>query len=211
MRMKKIVFFTVMLLTGLNCTAQDVKTLPKPNKQRSTLSVMESFSQRKSMREYGNKPLTDQDLSDLLWTAQGVNRENGNLTAATAMNRQEIRVYLMDAKGVSLYNPKKHSLTKVVDGDHRELLVSGQAFVRTAPIALLMVADMEKFGSSDEHARWMVGVDVGIVSQNIYLFCAAAGFNTVARAMMNQKGLQDLLKLSDKQVPVLNHPVGYPK
>ena len=71
--MKKLSFVAVLLLVGTACFAQ-TKNLPKPNMQRKTLTVMEAYQQRKSVREYSTKQLSDQDLSDLLWAAQGKNR-----------------------------------------------------------------------------------------------------------------------------------------
>ena len=171
--MKSLMLAAAMLLMGTACFAQ-TRNLPKPNMKRQTLSVMGSFKQRKSVRAYSAKQLSEQDLSDLLWAAQGKNREDGHLTSPTAMNRQEIH------------------------------------FAKAAPVSLVMVADMDKFGSNNQHAQWMVGADVGIVSQNINLFCAAAGLCTVPRGTMNQKAIQQLLKLGENQIPVLNNPVGYP-
>lgn len=208
--MKRPLTILVAMLVSMAGMAQEVK-LPAPNVERETLSVMQALKQRKSMREYSDRPLTDQDLSDLLWAAQGVNRDNGNLTAATAMNRQEVRTYVFTAKNVSLYNPKQNTLTQVVDGDHRDLMTAGQAFAKTAPVVLLMVVDFGKFGNSNDHARMMTSIDVGIVSENIYLFAAGAGMNTVARAMMDRDGIVKLLNLSENEVPELNHPVGYTK
>ena len=78
--MKNLVLAATMLLVGIAAMAQ-TRNLPKPNMQRKTLSVMETYKQRKSVREYSNKPLSDQDLSDLLWAAQGKNRADGHLTA----------------------------------------------------------------------------------------------------------------------------------
>jgi len=75
---------------------------------------------------------------------------------------------------------------------------------------LVLVADMNKFGSNNQHAQWMMGVDVGIVSENISLFCAAANLCTVPRGTMDQKAIQKLLKLDENQIPVINNPVGYP-
>ena len=117
--MKHLFLIAVLLLMGTACNAQ-TQNLPKPNMQRQTLSVMESYNQRKSVREYSAKELSDQDLSDLLWAAQGQNRPDGHLTAPTAMNRQEIRLYVFTAKNVALYDPKAHTLTQVASGDHRE-------------------------------------------------------------------------------------------
>ncbi len=109
--MKKLSFVAVLLLVGTACFAQ-TKNLPKPNMQRKTLTVMEAYQQRKSVREYSTKQLSDQDLSDLLWAAQGKNRPDGHITAPTAMNKQEIRLYVFDGKGVSLYDPQNHLLTQ---------------------------------------------------------------------------------------------------
>lgn len=183
--------------------------LPAPNMKRQTKSVMQSLKERKSTRTYASKALSAQDLSDLLWAAQGKNRDNGNLTAPTAMNRQEIRLYVFTDKEVSLYDPQKHELTKVAEGDHRDIVADRQAFAKEAPVSLVMVADMDKFGSTNTHALQMAYVDAGIVSENISLFCSAAGLVTVPRASMNHKAIQELLGLNENQIPAMNHPVGY--
>ena len=99
--MKKLALMAALLLMGTVCSAQ-TKNLPDPNLQRKTLTVMQTFKQRKSVREYSAKQLSDQDLSDLLWAAQGKNREDGKLTSPTAMNRQEIRLYVFTSKNVML-------------------------------------------------------------------------------------------------------------
>ncbi|MBQ6966130.1 MAG: SagB/ThcOx family dehydrogenase [Bacteroidaceae bacterium] len=208
--MKKFALLTVTLLMGTSCFAQ-TKNLPEPNMQHKTLSVMEAYQQRKSVREYSAQPLSEQDLSDLLWAAQGKNRADGHLTAPTAMNRQEIRLYVFSEQGVSLYDPQTHSLTQVAAGDHRDIVAGRQDFAKSAPVSLVMVADMDKFGSNNQHAQWMVSVDTGIVCENINLFCSAAGLCTVPRGTMDAKAIQSLLGLTDNQIPLINNPVGYSK
>ncbi len=209
--MIKNLFLLAWLVVATSACAQQVTNLPQPNMKRNTLSVMETYKQRHSERTYSTKMLSEQDLSDLLWATQGKNREDGHLTAATAMNRQEIRTYVFTEKGVCFYDPQQHTLTKVADGDHRDIVAGRQAFAKEAPVSLVLVADMDKFGSNNQHAQWMVGVDVGIASENIYLFCSAAELNTVARGTMDQKAIQQLLGLTENQIPVINHPVGYRK
>ena len=200
--MKKQSLVTTFLLMGISCFAQTTK-LPTPDMKRQTISVMETYKQRKSVREYSAKALSEQDLSDLLWAAQGQNREDGHLTSPTAMNRQEIRLYVFTEKSVSLYDPQ-------ASGDHRGIMASGQDFVKNAPVVLLMVADMDKFRSNNQHAQWMVAVDTGIVCENINLFCSAAGLCTVPRGTMDSKAISTLLGLNDNQIPLINNPVGYP-
>lgn len=207
--MKKLSLVTTFLLMGISCFAQTTK-LPPPDMKRQTISVMETYKQRKSVREYSAKALSEQDLSDLLWAAQGQNREDGHLTSPTAMNRQEIRLYVFTEKSVSLYDPQANTLTQVASGDHRGIMASGQDFVKNAPVVLLMVADMDKFRSNNQHAQWMVAVDTGIVCENINLFCSAAGLCTVPRGTMDSKAISTLLGLNDNQIPLINNPVGYP-
>lgn len=207
--MKKLSLVTTFLLMGISCFAQTTK-LPTPDMKRQTISVMETYKQRKSVREYSAKALSEQDLSDLLWAAQGQNREDGHLTSPTAMNRQEIRLYVFTEKSVSLYDPQANTLTQVTSGDHRGIMASGQDFVKNAPVVLLMVADMDKFRSNNQHAQWMVAVDTGIVCENINLFCSAAGLCTVPRGTMDSKAISTLLGLNDNQIPLINNPVGYP-
>ncbi len=207
--MKNLFTVAFLLLTAAAC-AQQVTTLPQPDMKRKTLTVMQTFKERHSERSYNERMLSQQDLSDLLWAAQGKNREDGRLTAPTARNMQEIRMYVFTAEGVQYYDPQQHTLTKVADGDHRDIVAGRQDFAKAAPVSLVLVADMEKFGSDSQHAQWMTSVDVGIVSQNIDIFCAAAGLNTVPRGTMDQKAIQQLLGLNEKQIPIINNPVGYP-
>jgi len=201
---------TTLLFTGFGVEAQEVK-LPAPDKKGGS-SLMETLWQRKSEREFSNKELSQKDLSNLLWAACGVNRPNdGKRTNPTARNLQEVTLYVFFADRVCCYDHKAHSLTQVAKGDHRALLASGQEFVLQAPVTLLMVANMESFGEKGDIRQWMGAVDAGIVSENINLFCAAYGFATVPRFMMDRDALTKLLGLSDKQVAILNNPVGYRK
>ena len=204
-------FISAMLTVAMSASAQQVISLPQPDMNRKTLSVMQSFDQRRSVRSYSDKALSTQDLSDLLWAAQGKNSDDGRLTAPTAMNRQEIILYVFTAKGVCLYDPQKHSLTQVAEGDHRNIVADRQDFAKDAPLSLLMVADMDKFGSNNQQAQAMAAVDTGIVCENINLFCSAAGLCTVPRATMDSKAISALLGLNQNQIPLINNPVGYPK
>ena len=147
-------------------------------------------------------------MSDLLWAAVGINRpESGKRTAPTAMNRQEIDVYVCLPEGAYLYDAAAHELKPVAKGDFRPAVAGGQDFVKMAPVCLVIVADVNKFKGE----VLMPAVDAGIVSQNISLFCAATDLVTVPRASMDQVQLKSVLKLREGQQPLMNHPVGYAK
>lgn len=209
--MKRILLATA-LLAALSATSMRAQTiqLPAPDMNRRTLSVMETFKQRKSERAFASRSIDRQTLSDLLWCAQGKNREDGKLTTPTCMNWQEIRLYVFDKEGVFLFNPQAHSLEKVAEGDNRKLVATGQEWAAEAPICIVLVDDLDKHQRYDERSREMTAVDVGICTQNICLACAAYGLSTVPRASMDRKAIQQLLKLSENQLPIMNNPVGYP-
>lgn len=207
--MKKILLLTMLgcIYCGLN--AQELKTiaLEKPDTQRG-LSLMKALEKRQSVREYAAKELSRRDLSDLLWAANGINRaESGMRTAPSAMNRQEIDVYVCLPEGAYLYDAKNHSLKPVNKGDFRAAVGGGQGFVATAPVCLVLVGNLDSFKGE----VLMPAMDAGIVSQNISLFCSAVGLCTVPRASMDQAKLKTALKLKDSQRLLMNHPVGYAK
>jgi nitroreductase len=158
--------------------------------------LMISFSERKSVREFADRQLSEQMLSDLLWAANGINRPDGKRTAPTAMNRQEIDVYACLKEGVYFYNAEKNRLELTSKQDCRLI---------GAPITLLIVGDT---GKNSE--RWSV-FDAGAVSQNISLFCAGMGLATVPRGQMPAEDFKKMLKLKDSQQIIINHPVGYAK
>lgn len=205
--LKKVIISAVAAASCLTASADD-KVLPAPD-MTAGATVMEAMANRRSIREYSSREFTDQELSNLLWASMGQNRPDGRLTAPSCRNFQEIRLFLFDAKGVSEYHPATHSLTHIVAGDYRELVAGGQDFVKSAPISLVMIADMTKFGNITDHAKMMAAVDAGIVSQNISVACAALGFATVPRATMASAEIIKLLNLPDNHIAIMNNPVGF--
>lgn len=194
--------------------AQNLAEIPlnQPDRSRGS-NVMKAFDNRHSDREFSTKALSKQDLSDLLWAANGVNRPaDGKRTAPSALNKQDIDVYVFTAEGVYLYDATKHLLKPVVAGDHRSAVGGRQDFVKTAPVCLVYVSDLSRFGmENNEQLRLTAAMDAGIVSQNVNIFCAGVGLATVPRSSMDTAALKKLLKLSDTQLPLMNNPVGYPK
>jgi SagB-type dehydrogenase family enzyme len=185
--------------------------LNAPDKSRGP-ATMKAFSDRHSDREFDAEALNLQDLSDLLWAANGINRPDGKRTAPSAMNRQEIDVYVIRHDGAYLYDAQAHVLNPVAAGDFRAAVAGGQDFIKSAPLSLVAVINLKKLGDpASEQTRLMGAVDAGIVCQNINLFCAAAGLSTVPRASMDTDELRKILKLDDTQLPLMNNPVGYPK
>jgi nitroreductase len=219
--------------------------LNEPNKARG-LSVMEALSLRASVREWSDKELSLQDLSDLLWAANGINRpDSKKRTAASAMNSQDVDIYVFSREGVYLYDAVQHSLLPIMAGDHRAEIgmprpggpggpggppgapPAGAPPARldapppakpaggappSAPVHLILVSDNSRFGGgTPELKREWGAIDVGLVSQNIAVFCAGTGMATRPRASVDKDKVRAMLKLKELQFPVLEHPVGYPK
>ena len=205
--MKKTILFVLALMTMGSMQAQEVISLPQPEVSKLSMSLGEALQQRRSLREYSDKEISLQTLSTLLWAACGVSDPaTGKITAPSAVNMQDVKIYVCSKAGVCLYNAKNNSLTKVSDKDLREAIASRQTFAKSAPISLVLVSTQEGGRKPSEHFGAM---DSGYVSQNIYLACTALGLKTVARATMDFDTLKRELNLADTSYLELNHPIGY--
>ncbi|WP_106831325.1 SagB/ThcOx family dehydrogenase [Parabacteroides pacaensis] len=184
--------------------------LNAPDKERGS-SLMSTLSVRASERIFADKELSIQDLSDLLWAANGLNRpDTGHRTAPSALNSQDVDIYVTLPHGTYLYNPVEMQLEPVTEGDLRIWVADQQEFMVSAPVFLIFVSDISRFPYGNDEVRIRMGAyDVGIVSQNVNLFCASVGFATVPRASMDIEKLRELLRLKPTQYPMMNNPVGY--
>ncbi|MDR2651452.1 MAG: nitroreductase family protein [Prevotellaceae bacterium] len=209
--MKKLSIIATMLLVTVFVSAQSLAPikLNEPDKDRGT-SVMKALNDRHSTREFSTEKLSLQDLSDLLWATNGINRPDGRRTAATARNNQDIDVYAIMEEGAYFYDAKNNELTPVAEGDYRALIADRQVSVKDAPVSLLVVSDISRFTGLDVETQKQWGaLDAGIVSQNIMIFASGCGLVTVPRVYMNKDELKKVLKLTETQIPMINNPVGY--
>lgn len=187
--------------------------------RKGGLSIQEAFANRRCYRGGINmKSLTKQELSDLLWAANGVNRPDGKRTAPSALNAMDIDVYAITHLGTYKYDPDKHELVWLTEGDYRKAAGGGQDFVADVPVVLILVADYARYDAVpnptgrdlSQFVPFMAAMDAGIVTQNINLFCAGNGLATISRGMMDQEVLREVLKLDETQHLLLNNAVGYP-
>ena len=210
--MKRIILLVLICGIVFTINAQELQTikLNTPSLKRGT-TIMEAFSSRKSSREYSNKKLSNQDLSDLVWAAIGINRqESGLRTAPSWRNFQDIDLYVCFPEGVYFYNIKEHVLEPLIKGDFYPLIATNnQKFVNDAPLVLLLVADFSRIVNDNTPPTVISALDAGIVSQNISIFCAGMNMKTVPRGFMDKEALKKALKLKESQHIILNHPVGY--
>lgn len=184
--------------------------LPPPDRSGG-MPLMQALAQRHSERSFAAGALSQQQLSDLLWAADGINRpELLERTAPSAMNAQEIVIYVALQDGLYRYEPAKHVLALVAHADARR--VTGlQDFVDNAPVDLVYVADHTRMLLIPEQQRttW-AAVCAGAIAQNVYLYCASAGLVTVVRGLFDEAALRSALVLSPSEKIVLTQTVGQP-
>ncbi len=200
----------IMVLLFINpMIAQEEINLPEPDRTGGK-TLMLSLSQRKSSREFSSKELSLQQISNILWAANGINRkEESKHTAPTANNRQNMEIYVFLPTGVYLYNDKDHKLLMINPGNHMKS-AGRQDFVGTAAMNVMIVSDMSKLGDSTEENKLIyAGIHAGAIMQNLYLYCASAELNTVARRYFDEKVVSEVLKLSSEKKPIIAQTIGY--
>jgi len=197
--MKIIKYFRILcvfLLFGFCASgahAAQTMQLPAPDK-KGGMPLMQALAERKSTRSFGDKAVSAQDLSNLLWAAWGVNRTDGRRTAPTARNTQAVDVYVVLESGVWRYDGPKHLLEQALPGDLR-------AKVGGAPVTLLFAAPVED--------KW-AGDHIGSIYQNAGLYCASAKLACVVR-VAGADGLKGSLKLSKDYQVRIAMAVGWPQ
>jgi SagB-type dehydrogenase family enzyme len=190
--------------------ARQTIKLPAPDK-RGGVPLMLALARRRSAREFAKRPLPLPVLSSLLWAAFGVNRRGGGRTAPSAIDAQEIDVYVALPDGAYLYDARSHSLRLVAASDLRRI-TGYQDFVDEAPLDLVYVADhsrmkMVPVGQRESYAS----AAAGAITQNVYLYAASAGLATVIRAWIDRAAIANALGLSHDQQVLLSQTVGYPR
>jgi len=193
--------------------AQELKPISLPIPQMDGgKPLMQALKDRRTSRAFSGEELSIQELSDMLWAAFGVNRsETGKRTAPSAVNWQEIDIYVATADGLYLYDAPPHVLRPILREDIRAL-TGLQSFVKKAPVNLIFVADYSKMGqASDEDKDFYSAANTGFISQNVYLYCASQGLATVVRGLIDRPALAEAMGLKSDQKVILAQTVGYPK
>ena len=205
--MKKLILFAVTLMWMCSVQAQETISLPQPEVNKLSMTLGEALQKRRSERKFSDKEISMQTLSTLLWAACGVSDpKTGKITAPSAVNMQDVKIYVCSKDGVCLYHAKENTLTKVSDKNLLDAIAGRQAFAKAAPISLVLVSTKDSDRAPND--RWGA-MDTGYVSQNIYLACTALGLKTVARGTMDFETLKRELNLADTSYLELNHPIGY--
>lgn len=210
--MEKLMVFALLFVCVSSAFAseRDIK-LPVPEKSGG-IGVLDAVAARQSARDFVDTELTPQQLSTLLWVAGGINREDRKLTYATAMNLQDIIIFVFTKSGTYRYEPSTHSLIFVAEGDNRKL-TGGQPFVAKAAVDLLYIQDAGKWSSLGRKTPPEVILNcgfahAGLSMQNVYLYAASQGWGARTRMNFDREGLAKLLGLTENHNFTLMQCVG---
>ena len=205
------------ITTHSTLISDELIPLPEPSYE-SIFSIEEALLKRRSTREYSGEPLTLEEISQILWAAQGITHEKRLRTAPSAGGLYPLELYVVVGdvegleKGIYHYMPIENSLLKTVDGDKRSNISDaalGQAWVENAAINIVISAIYErttvKYG--DRGIRY-VHIEVGHTAQNICLQATALNLGVVTVGAFHDDKIVHILNLSQDEKPVYIISIG---
>ncbi len=202
MYIKSLIAAVIISVTAASGAKAELVTqsLPKPD-MRGNGALMHCLQKRESVRQFGRRAVSEQILADMLWAAVGVNRQNGKRTIPTALNSQDLTVYVIKHDGAWQYDAQKHKLIQVSDRDLRPLLAT-QDYAKEAALDLVYVSTSDEALIGAMHA--------GSAYQNVGLYCACKGLNNVVRGYFDKEDLAKALNLCENQQIMVTQAVGWP-
>lgn len=186
-----------------------LRQLPSPRKLEMTLQ--EALEKRRSSRDFSSEPIAEEMVAALLWAANGINRKNFKRTTPSALNWQDVSVYVVQANGIWKYLPKRHALLFIEGKDQREYFGEIKTWMKLASQHLVFVSDARKTetfttklidktfkvdfseGELNERAR---AINVGVKVQAVYLAAVAMGLGCTCRLLVDDQKARELMKLA---------------
>ncbi len=226
-----VLFLFLLIIVGCTDMSRTHPAAPPPAAPGSTvalpaprldspMSVEQALHQRRSVRTYQDVPLTVDELSQLLWAAQGITHPSGWRTAASAGGLYPLELLAVVGRvdgveaGIYRYSPADHSLTQIQTGDQRAALSEAalaQESVAQGAVVLALAGVYERSsGRYGERAPQYVHMEVGIAYQNVHLQAVALGLGTVFIGAFHDDQVQSILGLTDEERPFCLMPVGRP-
>ena len=197
-----------IVASGTNVTMQT----PTVSTATGGMSLRDAIKNRKSATSFSSQSIPQDKLIDLLFNAWGINRpDSGKRTAPSAVNAQEIDIYIFLADGVYVYDAKANQIKQVLAQDLRSKAITMSSYQK-APVALVYVADYAKFANTwtQSQKEQFSAAHSGFIGQNVYLYCAAEGLAARFHTSVDRTGLQTGLNLRADQAVVFGQVVGYP-
>jgi len=218
---KKVLFFVILGVLSVIASAWGEKEMIKlpPVKTIGKISVEEAISQRRSKRNFNREPLSQEELSQVLWAAQGISDKRGFRTVPSAGATFPLTLYVVIGEvsgvpaGIYRYNPQGHFLEIISPGDVRSELASSalrQDMIAVAPVDIIITAKYSRTTRRyGERGIRYVHIETGHSGQNIYLECESLGLGTCAVGAFNDRSVKELLNIAEEPLYIM--PVGIPE
>lgn len=209
--MRNFIIIVICILTLYSSAYSDRNLILPPPQKNGGKPLLDCLQERSSTREFSEKELSLQDISNLLWAVWGYNCDK-HRTAPSAHNYQEIELYLITKDLIYKYSAEDNCLKIVASGDFR-YAVGKQEFAQNAPLNIAFVSDRSKFkaGTDEQNMKITSAYSTGFISQNIYLYAASEGLGTIVRGYYDSEELAKVLKLNEMQFITLVQTIGYKK
>lgn len=176
------------------------------------VDLITAYQLRKSTKSFLTKEINVEDLSTILWAANGINRENGKRTAPSAYGKYYIDIYVVSDKGVYVYDVPKHELS-LIAVENIKKQIARQKYVGEASHIIVLTTNLSKFHPMVKEEKKMPAsyATVGFIGQNIYLVANALNLGTAFVVGIKEEVIREKLKLKDDEIPLCVMPIGYPK
>ncbi len=220
MRKSFALIFALILLAAVaapqtapapKAATSDQIALPRPS-LAGGMSLHEALARRRSVRSFAPTKLTEAELSQLLWAAQGITDDHGRRTAPSARAAYYLHLYVATTDGVFEYLPAGHQLKRLASRDVRAAL-SSQAMFADAPAVFLVTGEYERASQrgAAEMGRRFVDLEAGHAAQNLLLEAVALGLGAVPAGGVQPAQVQQAASLPAVHMPIYLIPVGHPK
>ena len=205
--------FTFIFLFTLALEAKDMETiLPKP-KLKSDISLEEAIYKRRSVRNYSSRELTLEQISQLLWACQGITDSKPLRAAPSAGALYPLEAYLLKNDGLYKYLPQGHKIKTISDENLKEKIMQAswkQAFIKKAPIGIVICAVYERVSSSyGEAGIKYTDIEIGHAAENLRLQAVSLGLSSCPVGAFDKEKVAKILNLPKEEIPVYIIPVGY--
>lgn len=187
-----------------------VRELPDPQLDGST-PLVEAIVERSSVRRFDRRPLTDDELGQLLWAAQGELTEGGR-TVPSAGALYPLELYVVSGDGVGHYRPDLHELAVVDDRDLRDEVYAAaleqRAFATAPSVVVVTGVNARMAVKYGDRAERYVLIEAGHAGQNLLLQATAIDLAAVPTGAFQDARIAELLGLPDGVEPLYLIPVG---
>ncbi|MEN8253029.1 MAG: SagB/ThcOx family dehydrogenase [Patescibacteria group bacterium] len=184
----------------------------------SRVSLEEAIADRRSRRTFSENPVTQVELSQVLWSAQGVTDEKGHRAAPSAKSGYPYTLYAvvrnvegLDA-GLYQYLPEENSLGKLNLANAGQMLIDAQVQdgAQKAPVVVVMAVAYGKSAIEfPDNYKQVALLEGGHIGQNMYLQVESLGMSTVVMAGFNSIAVRDKLMLDEAEMPIYLIPFGH--